>query len=67
MSVSCGSRANLKQQAHALIDGLPDTAMWDDVVYGLVVRREIEKGLTESAAGRVIPTEEVIKRFNLPK
>jgi len=56
---------HLKGQAHALIDQLPETATWDDVLYEMAVRREIEEGLKDSAAARVLPIEEVIKRFNL--
>ena len=36
------SSSSLKQQAHALIEHLPDTATWDDVVYEMAVRRSIE-------------------------
>jgi predicted transcriptional regulator len=56
---------HLKGQAHALIDQLPETATWDDVLYEMAVRREIEEGLKDSAAGHVVPVEEVVKRFNL--
>lgn len=56
---------HLKGQTHALIDQFPETATWDDVLYETAVRREIEEGLKDSAAARVLPIEEVIKRFNL--
>ena len=55
--------ANVKQQAHELIDKLPDDATWRDVVYELVVRREIELGLADSEADRVTPAEDVLKEF----
>lgn len=57
--------ANVKQQAHELIDKLPDDATWRDVVYEMVVRREIELGLADSAANRTTPAEEVLKEFGL--
>jgi plasmid stabilization system protein ParE len=44
---------HLKGQAHALIDQLAETATWDDVLYEMAVRREIEEGLKDSAAARV--------------
>jgi len=57
--------ANVKQQAHELIDKLPDNATWRDVVYEMVVRCEIELGLADSEANRTTPAEEVLKEFGL--
>jgi hypothetical protein len=57
--------ANLKQAAHELIDMLPDNASWDDVVYEIVTRREIELGLADSEASRATPVEDVAKEFGL--
>lgn len=57
------SDASVKQQARELIDKLPDTATWRDVVYEMVVRREIELGLADSEADRTTPAEEVLKEF----
>lgn len=36
-----------KQTAHQVIDKLPDDATWDEVVYRMITRREIELGLVE--------------------
>jgi hypothetical protein len=55
--------SNLKQSAHQLIDNLPENATWDDVVYEIVMRREIEKGLADSDANRTTPAEDVLKEF----
>jgi len=57
--------ANLKQTAHELIDKLPENATWDDVVYEVVTRREIEKGLADSEANRTTPVEDIAKEFGL--
>jgi len=59
------STENIKQAAHQLLDKLPETATWDDVAYHIEVRASIERGLADSAAGRVYTTEEVYKHFNL--
>ena len=59
------STVNLKQAAHQLIEKLPDDATWDDVVYEMVTRREIEKGLADSDANRTTPVEDVIKEFGV--
>jgi len=57
--------SNLKQAAHQLIDKLADDATWDDVIYEMVTRREIELGLADSDANRTTPVEDVIKEFGL--
>lgn len=56
---------NLKQAAHRLIDQLPEKATWDDVVYEMVTRREIEAGLADSDANRTTPVEDVLREFGL--
>jgi predicted transcriptional regulator len=56
-----------KDEAHKLVDSLPETADWDELIYHAVVRREIEAGLADSAAGRVTPAEEVLREFGLDK
>ena len=57
--------AVFKQEAHKLIDGLPETAGWNELIYRAVVRKEIEAGLVDSAAGRVTPVEDVLREFGL--
>ncbi len=56
---------DIKQIAHQLVDQLPDNATWDDVVYEMVVRREIELGLADSVARRIAPVEDVMKTFGI--
>ena len=57
--------ANVKTEARRLVDELPETATWDDLMYRIYVRQAIEAGLEDSRAGRVIPDEEVWKEFGL--
>lgn len=59
--------ANVKQQAHELIDQLPDNATWDEIAYRMEVHASIERGLADSDAGRVITQEEVEKRFDIKR
>ena len=61
------SDSPLKQQAHALIEHLPDTATWDDVVYEMAVRRSIECGLADADAGRLTDVKDVRREFGLPE
>ena len=58
---------NLKQEAHLLLDSLPEEASWEDLMYRIYVREAIEAGLADSRAGRVVEVSEVRRRFGLPK
>lgn len=46
-------------KAHELIDGLPDNASREDVVYRLNLHSSIERGLADSDAGHVTLQEDV--------
>ncbi len=52
-----------KSKARAIIDQLPDSASWDDVMYELYVREAIDAGLADVAAGRSFTTAEVRARL----
>ena len=54
---------NPKQQARDIIDHLPETATWDDVMYELYVREAIDQGLGDVADGRTITQEEIRARL----
>jgi len=56
-----------KQQARALIDALPDNVTWSELAYRLEVRADIEEGLAEVKAGRVVSTTELRRDFGLPE
>ena len=58
-------RATPKEEAHRLIDTLPDVATWDDLMYGLYVREAVERGLADSDADRVVPVEDVRARLGI--
>jgi predicted transcriptional regulator len=57
---------SIKEQAHRLLDNLPDSASWDDVMYRIYVRQAIEAGIKDSDQGRTVDVKEVRKRFGLP-
>ena len=59
--------SNLKIEAHRLIDSLPDTATWDDLMYEIYVRQSIERGLADSDAGHVTDVTRVRAQFGLPQ
>ena len=54
-----------KEQAHKLIDQLPDNASWQEVLYFLEVRADIEEGLQDVEAGRVDSVADVRKEYGL--
>jgi hypothetical protein len=57
--------AAFKQEAHKLVEEMPESATWDDLIYRAVVRREIEAGLADSKANRVTPVDDVLREFGL--
>lgn len=65
MSGTSLRKPSFKQQAHELVEHLPDDAGWRDLIYRAAVRQDIEEGLLDSEAGRVRSVEEVLKEFGL--
>ncbi len=59
--------SNIKEEGHRLLDDLPKSATWDDLMYKIYVRQAIEAGLEDSEAGRTIDVREVRAKFGLPK
>ena len=57
--------STVKEESIHLIQSLPDTVTWDDIIYEMYVKKKIEKGLKDIEEGRVVPHEEVKKRFGL--
>mgnify|MGYP001592067073 CR=1 FL=1 len=52
-----------KKQALEMIKKLPERATWDDIMYEIYVRKKIAAGIQAADEGRVVPHEEVKKRF----
>jgi hypothetical protein len=59
-------RESVKEQAHRLLDDLPDSATWEDLIYRIYVRQAIEAGIRDSDTGRTVDVKEVRRRFGLP-
>ena len=55
----------LREEAHRLVDQLPDDATWEDLIYQIYVRQSIDAGLEDCRAGRLIPVQEVRRRPGL--
>jgi hypothetical protein len=56
-----------KEDAHELVDRMPENATWDDLINEIYVRQVIEQGLADSKAGRTTDVGEVRKRYGLER
>ncbi len=54
-----------KQLAREAVERAPDDATVEDIMERLYFLAKIERGRADVAAGRVVPHEEVRKRFGL--
>lgn len=54
---------SVKNEAKRLIENLPDTASWDDLMYEVYVKQKIDDGIKAADEGRVLTHDEVRKRF----
>ena len=52
-----------KQAARELIEQLPQSVSWNELMYELYVKQKIEDGLKELDEGRGLPHEEVKRRL----
>ena len=57
--------SNVKEDAKRLIDKLPESATWDDIMYELYVKNKIENSLKAVQEGRVVSHDDVKKRFGV--
>ncbi len=57
---------SIKQKAHQLLDSLPESATWDDLIYRIYARQSIEAGIKDSDKGITVDVKEVRKKFGLP-
>ena len=56
---------SVKNEAKRLVENLPDTASWDDLMYEVYVRQKIEEGIKAADEDRMLTHEEVRKRFSM--
>src|SRR6266545_4063338 len=59
--------STIKDEAHRIVDQLPENASWEDLVYRIYVRQSIEAGLRDAEAGRVESVADVRRSFGLPE
>ena len=61
------SGSELKEQAHKIVDALPDDATWEDLIYRIYVREAVEAGIQDADAGRILDVADVRAEFGLPQ
>ncbi len=44
--------SDIKQEAHRLVDSLPEDATWEDLMYEIYVFKSIQAGIEDAEAGR---------------
>lgn len=57
----------VKQAASSILQSLPDDVTWERVQYHLFVRQQVELGLADAEAGRLLETLDVRKRLDAAK
>jgi len=60
-------RQMAKDQAHNLVDKMPENSTWDDLIHEIYVRQVIEEGLADSTAGRTKDVKEIREKYGLPE
>jgi len=50
-------------EAKKIIEGLPETATWDDIMYELYVKQKLRKALDAETEGRLLSHDDVKKRL----
>lgn len=53
----------VKSELRKIADRIPDSASYNDAMYELYVRMKIAKGKQAADEGRVVPHDEVKRRF----
>ncbi|HEY1111866.1 MAG TPA: hypothetical protein VGE76_24635 [Opitutaceae bacterium] len=55
----------LKKETRRLLETLPANADWDDLMYQIYVRKKIDAGLRDSAAGRVATSQQIRRALKI--
>jgi hypothetical protein len=59
--------STIKAEARRMVEELPDTASWEDLIYRIYVRQSIEAGIKDADEGRVESVEELRRSYGLPE
>ncbi len=56
-----------KDEAHRIIDRMPPSATWDDLIREIYVREVVERGLADSKPGRTKDVKDLRAKYGLPE
>ena len=54
-----------KDEAHKIIEKMPQDATWDDLIREIYVRQTIDQGIEDSNSGRTKDVQEVRDKYGL--
>ncbi len=54
-----------KDQAHQLVDKMPENSTWDDLIYEIYVHQVIEEGLSDSDNCRTKDVRDIRTKYGL--
>jgi predicted transcriptional regulator len=63
MKVKESGVSAIKEEAKRLVEGLPEDATWDDLIYQAYVKAKISKAIAAAEAGDVVSHEEAKKQL----
>jgi predicted transcriptional regulator len=55
----------IKEEAHKLIESLPDDTTWEDLTRLMLERQMIEEGIADLDAGRVWTSDEIREKLGM--
>ena len=53
----------VREEARQIIDSLPESAGWEDVMYELYVREKIDRSLQAEQAGHIIDHDTIKNKY----
>lgn len=65
MSAATVTGGKIKEAAYEIVRALPDEATWQDLMYKIYLREELDTAEADFQAGRVVSHEDVKKEFGL--
>lgn len=57
----------IKEEAHRLVDELPENATWSDFARLVIERQRVEEGITDLDAGVTWTSDEIRNKLGIPK
>jgi predicted transcriptional regulator len=58
---------SIKEEARQLIERLPESASWDELMEQIWIRQSMEAGIADSEAGKTTPVEQIREGYGLPE